>query len=180
MSGITAQQFYQMIDLLQKLNSTTTSGDSTLETSLNDLLAELQLKANLDEVQPISAVSLPLPTGAATESTLSDISTKLPAGLTVTSNRLQVELPAGGSGLTDSELRATPVPVTVNSSTATRVDVVDTTTYIGTANPGSLISSAVWSIKKMVETGSDLAITWADGNSNFDNIWDDRLTYIYS
>jgi len=44
----------------------------------------------------ISAASLPLPAGAATETTLSSVNTKLPSGLTVGSNRLQVD----GSGVT--------------------------------------------------------------------------------
>lgn len=65
--------------------------------------------------QPISATSLPLPTGAATEATLNTLEGKIPSGLTVTGSRLQVELPAGGSGLTDAELRATPVEVDVVS-----------------------------------------------------------------
>ena len=42
---------------------------------------------------------------------VASIDTKLPSGLTVTSNRLLVSLPAGGTGLTDTELRATAVPV---------------------------------------------------------------------
>jgi len=92
------------------------------------LLAELQLKADLTETQPVSLASVPLPTGAATaalqttgNTSLGNIDTKLPSGLTVTSSRLQVELPPGGTGLTDTELRATPVPisgtVTVNAGT---------------------------------------------------------------
>ena len=44
----------------------------------------------------VSAVSLPLPTGAATETTLSTLSGKIPASLTVTSARLLVD----GSGVT--------------------------------------------------------------------------------
>ena len=41
-----------------------------LNTALANLLTELQLKADLIETQPVSAASLPLPTGAATEATL--------------------------------------------------------------------------------------------------------------
>lgn len=58
--------------------------------------------------QPISAASLPLPTDAATEATLSAVSDKLPA---LEGGRIPVVLPAGGGGLTDTELRATAVPV---------------------------------------------------------------------
>jgi hypothetical protein len=54
------------------------------------------------------------------ESTQSALNAKVPTGLTVTSGRLQVELPAGGGGLTDTELRASPVPVS-----ATNLDIRD-------------------------------------------------------
>jgi hypothetical protein len=84
---------------------------------------------------PVSASSLPLPTGASTESTLSALSGKIPSGLTVTGTRLQVELPAGGGGLTDTELRATPVPVSVSgvSTAANQVSQTDELTAIKTS-----------------------------------------------
>ena len=63
---------------------------------------------------------------------------------------------------------------------ALQLDAVGTTTYIGEALPGTLTSAALWRIKKMVETGADLVITWADGNENFDNVWDDRAGLSYS
>ena len=76
--------------------------------------------------QPISATTLPLPSGASTatlqgtgNTSLGSIDTKLPTGLTVTANRLLVELPAGGTGLTNTELRATAVPVSLTSTTIT-------------------------------------------------------------
>lgn len=47
--------------------------DFATQTTLAALLTELQLKADLTETQPVSAVSLPLPTGAATEATLLQI-----------------------------------------------------------------------------------------------------------
>lgn len=61
------------------------------------------------------------------------------------------------------------------------VDVVsDSITYIGLAEAGSSVSSAVWKIKKLITTGQDLEIIWADGNTNFDNVWNDRESLIYS
>ncbi len=42
---------------------------------LGQILTELQLKADLTETQPVSIASSPLPTGAATEATLSEMST---------------------------------------------------------------------------------------------------------
>lgn len=132
------------------------------------LLAELQLKADLTETQPVSVSSLPLPTGAATETgnlaaikaktdnipplgqalaaastpvvltaaqlstltppaaitgfatetTLTSVDGKIPA---LVGGRIPVVLPAGGSGLTDSELRATPVPMVLTSSATASV-----------------------------------------------------------
>lgn len=44
--------------------------DFATQTTLAALLVELQAKADLSETQPVSAASLPLPTGASTEATL--------------------------------------------------------------------------------------------------------------
>lgn len=54
--------------------------------------------------------------------------------------------------------------------------------YIGYAIPGSIVSSATWRIKKMTYdiVNNPTNIQWADGNTNFDNIWDNRATYSYS
>jgi hypothetical protein len=69
-------------------------------------------------VQPLTdaelrASSLPLPTGAATEATLSSVDGKLPS---LSGGRIPVVLPAGGGGLTDAELRASEVPVQDSSA----------------------------------------------------------------
>lgn len=54
--------------------------------------------------------------------------------------------------------------------------------YKGEANPGSAESEAVWRISyiTIATADSDVVEIWADGNANFDNIWDDRLTLSYS
>ena len=84
---------------------------------------------------PISSATLATAARQDTGNTsVASIDTKLPSGLTVTANRLQVELPAGGSGLTDTELRATAVPVsgtvTANLSATDNavLDTIDTST----------------------------------------------------
>jgi beta-glucosidase-like glycosyl hydrolase len=53
-------------------------------------------------------------------------------------------------------------------------------TYVGEALPGSLTSAASWRIKRITEVGPDVSIEWSDGDSNFDNVWDDRLSLSYS
>ncbi len=56
-------------------------------------------------------------------------------------------------------------------------------TYVGDAVPGTADSASVWRIKRITETttaGSDAVIEWADGDANFDNVWDDRAILSYS
>lgn len=50
--------------------------------------------------------------------------------------------------------------------------------YIGKAVIGSSTASAVWQIQRI--TQSDTTILWADGNGNFDNIWDNYSSLSYS
>lgn len=73
-------------------------------------------------------------------------------------------------------------PAGSNVSTyAIRIDQVDSSTvYRGEAAPGSLENAASWRIQKVVISGEDITITWADGNSTFDKTWTNRLTYTYS
>lgn len=53
------------------------------------------------------------------------------------------------------------------------------TTYVGQAAIGSATSQAVWQIMRIVVAGTDVAITWADSDNNFDNIWDNRASIVY-
>jgi len=55
----------------------------------------------------------------------------------------------------------------------------NTITYVGEADAGSLSSSAVWRIKKM-DTTTGTIVLWADGNAQFDNIWDNREELNYA
>lgn len=63
---------------------------------------------------------------------------------------------------------------------ATRVDEVSSSiSYVGKAATGADTSLPLWQIQK-IDTSSGLVLTWADGDSKFDNVWDDRagLTFI--
>jgi hypothetical protein len=53
--------------------------------------------------------------------------------------------------------------------------------YIGLAAPGALTSEAKWLIKKLTFDGSNnpTAIKFANGSSNFDQIWADRASITY-
>ncbi len=65
---------------------------------------------------------------------------------------------------------------------AVQIDTVgDTIVYKGEAIVGSLTSSPVWRIRKVItDAGDDMSVIWADGNADFDNVWDDRLTIPYT
>lgn len=67
------------------------------------------------------------------------------------------------------------------SQYALRLDVAGTLTYIGHADPGSVITEAVWRIRRLDSSADpDLSVTWADGDDLFDNIWNDRTSLDYS
>ena len=69
----------------------------------------------------------------------------------------------------------------ISTPMATKIDESDsTTTYVGEAVVGTAGSSAKWRIKKMVKTGTVTEILWADGNANYDNVWDNRTSLSYS
>ena len=53
--------------------------------------------------------------------------------------------------------------------------------FIAIALPGAATSAATWQIRKLIYTGTNAtAVLWADGNNNFDNIWDDYASLSYS
>lgn len=63
---------------------------------------------------------------------------------------------------------------------ATRIDEASTSlTYIGSANPGTVDAATSWQIKR-INSANPTAITFADGNANFDNQWTNRGSLSYS
>lgn len=53
--------------------------------------------------------------------------------------------------------------------------------YIGLASPGTATSAASWQIRKLTYSGTNVTeLNFADGNLNFDNVWDDHATLSYS
>jgi hypothetical protein len=71
-------------------------------------------------------------------------------------------------------------------SLTTRSDTIDPTvfpevTYRGDALPGTVTSAASWRVQQLtLQSDGDMAILFADGDDNFDNIWDNRLSLSYS
>lgn len=60
----------------------------------------------------------------------------------------------------------------------------DSPVYIGyaqSASPTTPTDEAIWKIVRLTYDGDNVeAIEYADGNSKFDNVWDDRATLDYS
>lgn len=53
--------------------------------------------------------------------------------------------------------------------------------YIGKADMSSSTASAVWQIKKLAYTSGNLvSIKWHDGDTLFNNVWDNRTGGSYS
>lgn len=65
-----------------------------------------------------------------------------------------------------------PLAVQLDNSNSTLL-------YVGQAEPGSPTSSAVWQISR-IDLSSGVVVTWANGNREFKNIWDNRSSLTYS
>ena len=67
---------------------------------------------------------------------------------------------------------------------ATRYDqdaATPTFAYLGKAVAGTVTSAATWQIQKLTfGLDGDVTVTWADGNVQFDNIWDNRASLTYT
>lgn len=62
---------------------------------------------------------------------------------------------------------------------ALKTTVVGDITYLAMAAPGVSQSTAKWQCRKIDQT-TDVVITWADGDSNFDNVATDLTALSYS
>jgi hypothetical protein len=96
-------------------NSSLSSIDTKLTTSVNGLVVD-----GSAVTQPISVSSLPLPTGAATETTLLALNTKVPANLTVAATRLLVD----NSGVTQP-VSASALPLPTGAATETTLSSIN-------------------------------------------------------
>ncbi|MDP3146043.1 MAG: hypothetical protein Q8T03_13320 [Bacteroidota bacterium] len=52
--------------------------------------------------------------------------------------------------------------------------------FKGFAVPGAKTDEPVWAVLKVTNTKGVLSYQWADGNKNFDNVWDNRKVLVYS
>jgi len=78
--------------------------------------------------------------------------------------------PEGPTGISEDEIMY-----------AKRVDFVGDDLYRAEAAVGSLDSDPVWRIRFIsFAVDGDVVETWAGGTAEFDKIWDDRVTEVYS
>ena len=112
-----------------------TTGVVNVRALLGAIDTELKLKADLTETQPVSATALPLPTGAATQTTSADILTelKLKADLTET-----------------QPVSILALNVVDQIDTTPLLDTSSTNITASTGNPVTLVASSAAIIKKIV------------------------------
>jgi len=125
----------------------------------------------------ISAAALPLPSGAATETTLS---TRLAdATFTGRINTLGQKTMANSTPVVlASNQGAIPVNVLSGGGAVNKVayDIGDTVIYIGTAELGSATSAAVWEIKRITLVAGEPTFTeWSSSTA----IWNNRASETY-
>ena len=52
--------------------------------------------------------------------------------------------------------------------------------YKGFASPSAKLDEPVWAIQKITHLNDVCSYQWADGNKNFDNIWNNRAELTYA
>jgi hypothetical protein len=75
---------------------------------------------------------------------------------------------------------AAPVRLPSNEKKIIYVEPTPATGYLGTAAPGAATSDPVWRIQRLSYSGNDLTVEFAEGNAEYDNVWDDRAGLTYS
>lgn len=72
--------------------------------------------------------------------------------------------------------------VVAPAALATRYDAVSSAlAYVGMAEAGSLPASAVWRIARITTSGAGgVTVEYADGDTAFDNVWNNRTGLTYS
>ncbi len=80
-----------------------------------------------------------------------------------------------------SSLKVEGTLSTADAVYATRVDEVSASlTYVGKALAGTIDSDPLWQVQRIQVSGAVTTVQFADGNTNFDNIWADRASLAYS
>ncbi len=182
----TAQTFNGKADFSASISYTITGLELQGTTETYKLLAQGQLpsSASLLYTVPASKVTFIKQIFLANTTSNSISGIKLYIGGTGDSNQIiNLTIPPNGSAKFDStgwkvyDFLGTEVK---DLSLSTIYEEASATiAYLGKALPGTVTSAGSWQISK-INTTSGIVTTWADGNSNFDNIWDNRASLTYS
>jgi hypothetical protein len=70
--------------------------------------------------------------------------------------------------------------ISADTLMAQKVTEAGDITYIALAPTGTAQSAAAWRAYKVTVSGADTTITWADGDTNFDNVATDLTALSYS
>ena len=80
----------------------------------------------------------------------------------------------GADGSVTQVNQANPLPIDCATLAMGEIYTDGVYKYFGEAQPGSDITAAVWRVSRLTITGK--RIEWADGDSDFDNTFDDLAT----
>ena len=69
--------------------------------------------------------------------------------------------------------------IEIDDALKTMIDEQSGVTYVGKAHCGCKTDLPHWQIQRITESGSMTIIEWADGDTLFDNVFDDRATLTY-
>lgn len=153
--------------------------------------------SNFPATQPVSAASLPLPTGASTETTLSAIKAKtdnLDVALSTRTKPADTQK-VDGSGVTQP-VSAASLPLPTGAATETTLGNVKSGVQLGgygvndVATPSGTLTyvgmedkDGVWLVKK-IDTTSGVSLTWATNLNNpsvitYATAWSSRASLTY-
>lgn len=162
------------------------STDSTWDGKVKNLIYDVDTMAWIAQeassggvASSVTVTNLPANPATSTlqttgNSTLASLLTELQAKADLSETQ-----PVSGP-LTDAQLRASAI-ATEGALYASRVDEASSTvTYIGKAVTGTSNGAAAWQVQRITESGAVLTIEWADGDSSFDNVWNNRASLSYS
>lgn len=163
---VLSRSFDVTTDTLKVSGSLTTpTGQDTMANSAPVVIASDQTAV------PVSAASLPLPTGAATSANQATANGKL-TDIEIWLNDIDGYVSAT-MDVPNSQITSQRYKTIVDEASAS-------ITYVGRALPATLTSAASWQISKFELTGNVLEEQTADGDLAFDNIWDNRAALSYS
>lgn len=186
-----AEAIRSAVEAINGRHGTVTVGNFPVSQSVNTGLVQSLTNAELrasaitvsgqfyPSTQQVSAEALPLPTGAATQATLAAVEAKLPP---LSGGRIPVELPSGnGGGLTDVELRASPLATNAMSvaeyqaaqalSIAQLSDVVsELALAIRRLQVAAPLPDPTGRVRASVETGSLSSVSTVSTVTNMNNM----------